>query len=65
MFNLQILLNASKRLHYTSYCISIQNKGVVKLQKIDASSNVKVIFYNTVYIIKINAKNIIYSIVHD
>lgn len=60
-----MLLNASKRLHYTSYCISVQNTGIVKLQEIDPSSNVKVIFYNRVYIIKINAKNIIYSIVHD
>lgn len=60
-----MLLNASKRLHYTSYCISVQNTEIVKLQEIDPSSNVKVIFYNTVYIIKINAKNIIYSIVHD
>lgn len=65
MFNLQILLNASKRLHYTSYCISIQNTGVVKMQKIDPSSNVKVILYNIVYIIKINEKIIIYSIIYD
>lgn len=35
------------------------------MQKIDPSSNVKVILYNTVYIIKINEKNIIYSIIYD